>query len=104
MHYASVISGLTLSCPLSGAAAAGTVITMENTSAGGEKPTTNSMLLESDRVKMTTDRGGMIYRGDLSKVWIVDDADKSYREINPEAMQQMRGQMSEAMQQMQQRL
>ena len=38
----------------------------------------------------------MIYRADLKKVWMLHDADHTYREMDPETMQAMRKQMEAA--------
>jgi len=82
-------------------ALAGVVITIET---GGDKARTNTLSLESDRLKVGGDHDDMIYRADLGKMWILDAGDHTYREVTPEMMQQARTMMAGAMQQMQAQL
>ena len=103
MRYSRMLTGVAVSCLLGGEAMAGVVITLETGSAGGQ-PAASTMSLESDRLRMSSAHNDMIYRADLGKVWIMDTGDRSYREMTPESMKQMRAQMAGAMAQMQQNL
>ena len=88
---------------LAGTAMAGVVITTQN-GGGNGKPETNTMLIDTDRLKMANGDGGIIYRGDLQKVWMLHGEDHSYREMDPQSMKQMQSQIAAAMQRMQQQM
>jgi hypothetical protein len=92
-----------LSIVASGTAAAGVVITAETTS-GDKAAHPTSIMLEPDRLRQGGSDVEMIYRGDLKKVWMLEQADHKYREMNPETMQAMRTRMDAAMQQMRQQM
>ncbi len=88
-----------------GGARAAAVVTVENSGTGEDHAgRTETLYLETNHLRMARPGGEMIYREDLQKVWSIDDADHSYREITPETMQRMQAAMSQAMQQMQQQL
>ena len=96
-------SGVALAVMM-GAARAGVVITAQ-TDSGGDKSHADTIYLEPDRMRQNAGSGAeMIYRADLKKVWMVHDADHTYREMDPESMQAMRTQMEAAMAQMRERM
>ncbi len=86
-----------------GGAEAATVITM---SQGGDatEGKTQTMYLESDRLRIETKDGGLIYRGDMNKAFVIDDKRHSYIEMSPESMQKLSARMNDAMAKMQERL
>ncbi|HVA39066.1 MAG TPA: DUF4412 domain-containing protein [Candidatus Binataceae bacterium] len=88
-----------------GFAQAGVVITMQNGGTAAEPAGKGeTMYLDQNRLKVSTARGGMIFRDDLHKVWNVDEEHHSYHELNPDTMKQMQAEMEQARQQMEQRL
>jgi hypothetical protein len=103
MRRGWVLGAVAASCLVGAQALAGVVITMES-GPTGDKTRTHTMSLESDRLRIAGGHDDMIYRADLSKVWILNSGDRTYREMTPETMQHMRAQMEGAMQQMQQQL
>jgi hypothetical protein len=86
-----------------GGAEAATVITMSQ-SGDATSGKTQTMYLESDRLRIETKDGGMIYRGDMNKAFVIDDKRHSYIEMSPESMQKLSARMNDAMAKMQQRL
>src|SRR5271154_1481432 len=86
-----------------GSAMATTVITLDQT-VNGAPGRPQVMYLEPDRLRMSSPENDMIYRGDLSKVWVVKQQDKSYVELTPESMSQMKAQMDQMQAQMQQQM
>lgn len=97
------VSGVAL-VVMMGAARAGVVITMQ-TEVSGDASHTDTIYLEPDRLRQNAGSNAeLIYRGDLKKVWMLHDADHTYREMDPEAMQAMRTQMEAAMAQMRERM
>jgi len=104
MQRFPVVLGVALVVLTAGTARAGVVITAESESSG-EKPHTDTIYLESDRLRQNAGRSmEMIYRADLKKVWMLHDADHTYREMDPETMQAMRTQMEAAMAKMRERM
>ena len=88
-----------------GGARAAAVITVESGAPGqGHAGQSETMYLDTDHLRMTRPDGEMIYREDLKKLWSIDDAHHSYREITPETMEKMQAAMKQAMTQMQQQL
>jgi hypothetical protein len=99
---ASIVAAGVLAVLCAQGAKAATVITMSHGDDGDAKPQT--MILDSDRLRLETPRGGMIYRGDLKKVFVIEDKAHSYMELSPDSMQKMKGQMDQAMARMQQQM
>jgi Domain of unknown function (DUF4412) len=87
-----------------GGARAAAVITVESSGSDGQTAPGETIYLEANHLRMSRPNGAMIYREDLSKVWAIDDANHSYREITPETMEQMQAAMNQAMARMQQQL
>jgi hypothetical protein len=81
---------------------AATVITLSQ-SADGDTGT-QTMIMDGDKLRITSDEGDMIYRGDQGKVFIVDTDSKSYMEMSPETMQAMKARMDQAMAHMKQQM
>lgn len=99
MRYLTMAAAAALSSLVAATALAGTVITLK-TSGGPNERETNTISLEADRVRMNSAHGEIIYRADLHKVWMIDNGDRTYRELTPESMQQMRTVMAGALAQM----
>jgi hypothetical protein len=86
-----------------GTAMAGVVITAESQSESKPAHPT-SIFLEPDRLRQSASETEMIYRADLKKVWMINQSEHKYREMNSETMQAMRSRMDAAMQQMRQQM
>lgn len=99
MRNLAMVGAAALFCVMATTALAGTVITLKTTG-GPDGQETNTISLEPDRVRMNSAHGEIIYRADLHKVWMIDNGDRTYREITPESMQQMRSMMAGALAQM----
>ena len=102
MRALLIAAGVTAGLSAGGAGAA-TVITM---SQGGDAADakTQTMYLESDRLRMASATGGLIYRGDMNKAFVIDDKRHSYIEMSPESMQKLSARMNDAMAKMQQQM
>ncbi|HUZ75613.1 MAG TPA: DUF4412 domain-containing protein [Stellaceae bacterium] len=102
---ASMGIALAMAATGTGGARAAAVITVQNSgSDGAHAGQAETIYLEADHLRMTRPDGSMIYREDLKKVWSIDDAHHSYREITAETMQQMQAAMSQAKTRMEQQL
>jgi hypothetical protein len=97
-----IAAGIAAVLSAAGAEAA-TVITMSQ-SGDATEGRTQTMYLESDRLRMTSPTGGLIYRGDMNKAFVIDDKRHSYIEMSPESMQKLSARMNDAMAKMQQSL
>lgn len=86
---------LLLSSLFASGAFAGVTVTTERDG----KPTT--IALEGNKIRIEDHRREkaqtMIYDGDAQKMWVVDDAKKTYQEMTPEMMKSMHTQMQSAM-------
>lgn len=81
---------------VSTAAFAGVKLTIENTAATATQTRTDTILLDRDRMSMTTGEGRMIFRDDQKTVWVISDKRHGYLEITPQTMQQARAVMQQA--------
>lgn len=101
MRLSIAMAGLSAALT-AGATQAATVITMSQGVEGQAK--TQTIVLEGDKLRMSTPQGGMLFRADMGKVLIIDDKRRTYMEMSPETIQKARAGMDKAMAQMQQRL
>ena len=86
-----------------GAATAGTVIAMDE-AVNDAAPQTRTMVLGADRLRISTAATDVIFRGDLSKVWVLRSKDHSYLELTPGGLGQIGARMDQAMAQMKEKL
>jgi hypothetical protein len=86
------------------AAEAGVRITVEQTMGSSAEPRSNDILLEPDRLAMSTPEGRMIFRDDLQTAWIINDGKRRYFVMDAETMQQAQAAMQAAMEQMRAKL
>ncbi len=86
-----------------GAAMAGTVIALDE-SVNGAPPQPRTIVLDTDRLRMTSALADVIFRGDQNKVWILRSKDHSYIELTPGDMGQAAARMDKAMAQVKQKL
>jgi hypothetical protein len=79
-------------------ASAATVITMATGPTGAESKS-QTLILDSDKMRMSTGQGGVLFRADTGKMTVIDDNNRTYMEFSPESMQKMRDNMQAMMQQ-----
>jgi hypothetical protein len=86
-----------------GASAAATLINLDETiNDGPPKPLT--MVLDADRLRITSPSVDMIFRGDQNVVWILTQKDHRYMEMTAAGMAAMGAKVDQAMAQMKQKL
>ena len=86
-----------------GAATAGTVIAFDE-AVNDAAPQPRTLVLDTDRMRMSTAATDVIFRGDLSKVWVLRSKDHSYLELTPGGLGQMGARMDQAMALMKEKL
>jgi hypothetical protein len=86
-----------------GGATAATVIAMDE-AISDAAPQTRTMVLDTDRLRMSSAAADVIFRGDLGKVWILQSKLHSYIELTPAGLGQMGARMDQAMAQMKEKL
>ena len=96
-----LVSALALS---SGHAMAGVVVNVTGTDLSNNTTDPMTVYLDTDRMKIVNGKDTMIFRGDLKRMWSIENTGRQYTEINPDTVQQMGSQVSAAMAQMQARL
>jgi hypothetical protein len=94
------IAGLLLST----SAFAGVKLTIENTAASTSQTRTDTILLDRDRMSMTTGEGRMIFRDDQKTVWVLSDKRHGYVEITPQTMHQAQAAMEQAIKKLQEQM
>lgn len=95
---ASIVATGLMAVFCAGGATAATVIT--STQGGGAADgKTQTIILEADKMRMSSDRGGMLYRADTGKMIMINDKTRSYMEFSPDSIQKMRAGMQAQMQQ-----
>ncbi|MGO4869042.1 MAG: hypothetical protein ACLPGW_00275, partial [Roseiarcus sp.] len=85
------------------AATAGTVMAMDE-AINDAAPQSRTMILDSDRLRMSTGATDIIFRGDLDKVWILQSKLHGYIELTPAGIAPMGARMDQAMAQMKEKL
>ncbi len=95
----SIVAAGMLAVLCAGTAKAGTVIT--TTQGGVNDAKTQTIMLDDDKLLMSTPRGAILYRGDQQKFFMINDSRRSYMEMSPDSLQKMQ---SGAMAMMQQRM
>ncbi|MGD0762572.1 MAG: DUF4412 domain-containing protein [Roseiarcus sp.] len=86
-----------------GAATAATVIALDET-VNAAAPTPRTMILDADRLRMSSAATDVIFRGDLNKVWILLAKNHSYLELTPGGVEQIGARVDQAMAQMKEKL
>jgi len=92
------VTGLVLA--FCGSALAGVVVTSTQTKLDTRQASPMTVYVDTDRLKVVTPDNIVIFRGDLNRVWMIDEQRRSYMEMTPETMQRMGGQMAGAASQM----
>jgi hypothetical protein len=91
--------GLAMICAIAGGpAAAGIVLTTEQVNLTDQSTTKDMIYLDSDRMKLSPAHRIMIYRGDLDRIWMIDESKHKYFEMTPQSMQQAQDNTAAAMQ------
>jgi len=86
-----------------GGATAATVMAFDEAD-NGAAAQPRTMILDTDRLRMSTAATDVVFRGDLNKVWVLRSKDHSYLELTPGALGQMSARMDQAMAQMKEKL
>ena len=84
----------------SASAFAGVIVSSTLTKLDTKQADPTMVYADTDRLKVVTPENTTIFRGDLNRLWIVDEQRRSYMEMTPETMQRMGGQMAGASAQM----
>jgi hypothetical protein len=79
-----------------GTAMAGVVVTSTQTKLDTHEASPMMVYADTDRLKVVTPDNTTIFRGDLNRMWVIDEQRRSYMEMTPESMQQLGGQMAGA--------
>jgi hypothetical protein len=77
-------------------ALAGVVVTSNSIELATHETKPTIIYADTDKLKVISPTNTIIYRGDLKKLWIINEGRKSYLEMTPETMQQFAGQMAGA--------
>jgi len=67
-------------------------------------PSKGKMMVETDRLRIDSTDGAVIFRGDKQVLWMVSEKDKSYRELTKADVQKMADQMGAVMPQIEEQL
>jgi hypothetical protein len=86
-----------------GGAAAATVMSFDE-AVNGAAAQPRTMILDTNRLRMSTAAIDVIFRGDLNKVWVLRSKDHSYLELSSAGVGQMAARMDQAMAQMKAKL
>jgi hypothetical protein len=85
---------------VTGSAMAGVVVTSTQTKLDSHQASPMMVYADTDRLKVVTPDNTVIFRGDLNRVWMIDEQRRTYMEMTPETMQRMGSQMAGAASQM----
>jgi hypothetical protein len=104
-HFAwsAGFAGALLAFGAGGGAAAATVIAFDE-AVNGAAAQPRTMILDTDRLRMSTAATDIVFRGDLNKVWVLRSKDHTYLELTPGSLGQMGARMDQAMAQMKEKL
>lgn len=101
--FGALVAAALLGLGAGGASMAGTVITLDE-AVNDAPPQARIMYLDTDRLRMTSPLADIIFRGDQSKVWVLQAKNHSYLELTPGGMAQAGARMDQAMAQMKEKL
>jgi hypothetical protein len=79
---------------------AGVVVTGTQTNLSTRQTNPLTAYIEADRLKVVMPDVTVIYRGDLNRMWAIQNGRQTYNEITAETMQQMGSQLASAQSQM----
>jgi hypothetical protein len=86
-----------------GDASAATVMTFDE-AVNGAAAQPRTMIVDTDRLRMSTAAIDIVFRGDLNKVWVLRSKDHTYLELTPEGLGQMGARVDQAMARMKEKL
>ena len=86
-----------------GGASAATVMAFDE-AVNGAAAQPRTMILDTNRLRMSTAAIDVIFRGDLNKVWVLRTKDHSYFELSSAGLGQLGARMDQAMAQMKEKL
>ncbi|MGO4868991.1 MAG: DUF4412 domain-containing protein [Roseiarcus sp.] len=101
--WSAGFAGALLAFGAGGGATAATMFTFDE-AVNGAAAQPRTMILETDRLRMSTAATDVIFRGDLNKVWVLRSKDHSYLELTPGSLGQLGARMDQAMAQMKEKL
>jgi hypothetical protein len=95
--------GALLAFGAGGGATAATVMAFDE-AANGAAAQPRTMILDANRLRMSTAAIDFVFRGDLNKVWVLRSKNHTYFELTPGGLGQMGARMDQAMAQMKEKL
>jgi hypothetical protein len=101
--WSAGFAGALLALGAGGGAAAATVMSFDE-AVNGAAAQPRTMILDTNRLRMSTAAIDVIFRGDLDKVWVLRSKDHSYLELSSAGVGQMAARMDQAMAQMKAKL
>jgi hypothetical protein len=78
---------------------ASAAVVIKTTDGDGAEAKSQTLILDADKMRMSTNRGAMLYRADTGKMIMINDTSRSYTEISADSLQKMRSAMQAQMQQ-----
>ena len=101
--WSAGFAGALLAFGAGGGASAATVMAFDE-AFDAAPAQSRTMILDTDRLRMSTAAIDIVFRGDLNKVWVLRQKDHSYLELTPGGLGQMGARMDQAMAQMKEKL
>ncbi len=101
--WSAGFAGALLAFAACGGASAATVMAFDE-AVNGAAAQPRTMVLDTDRLRMSTSAIDIVYRGDLNKLWVLRSKDHTYLELTPGSLGQMGARMDQAMAQMKEKL
>ena len=95
--------GALLAFSAGGGATAATVMAFDEAD-NGAAAQPRTMILDTDRLRMSTAATDVVFRGDLNKAWVLRSKDHTYLELTPGSLGQIGARMDQAMGQMKEKL
>ena len=99
----AAFAGALLAFSAGGGATAATTLTFDEAVNGGAAQS-RTMILDTDRLRLSTTSTDVIFRGDLDKVWVLRSKDHNYLELTPGSLGQIGAKMDQAMAAMKEKL
>jgi len=93
--WGAAIAGALLAFGAGGGATAATVIALDET-VNDAAPQPRTIVLDTDRMRMSFATSEIIFRGDLGKLWILQSKDQKYIELTAAGMAEVSAKMNQA--------
>ena len=94
--WSAGFAGALLAFGAGGGATAATVMAFDE-AVNGAAAQSRTMILDTDRLRMSAAATDVIFRGDLNKVWVLRSKDHNYLELTPGSLGQMGARMDQVM-------